>query len=222
MNESVTLRELMNMVPDTSRMKLPTAKALHEDGTAVLFDFKVVETRLTVYANGFFAYEVESRCTVQSVHRCREAVRYEYADGSGSVCGVEIFLDRPFRIRLMLEGEMRLEANQIARQSTHCYSYDNLFAESVDLVDPNLLEDDVVTRMELEKLRAMLNGLTDKQRYAIEMCAIQGMTQVEAAKRLGISREAVKARLKGAKEALKKSGKETIGDYQFPHQSFVI
>lgn len=198
-----TLRELMCMVPDTSNMKLPTAKALRNGDAPKLFDTEASEARLIVYANGFFTYSVDRRCTVQSVHKCRENILYEYLDGHHSVCGAEIFLDRPFQIRLMLEGDIRLEMNQDARHGSHVYSYDNLPQESADLEDPTNLEDSVIAKMDREDLHTYLNQLTHKQQQVVEHYHLRGMTQIETAKKLGISREAVKARLDGAMKALK-------------------
>ena len=189
-----TLRELMCMVPDTSNIKLPTAKALRTGKAPILFDTESSETRLIIYANGFFTYSVDHRCTVQSVHKCRENILYEYVDGHHSVCGAELFLDRPFQIRLMLEGDIRLEMNQEARLSSHVYSYDNLPQESADLEDPTNLEDSVITKMDRENLHTYLNQLTHKQQQVVEHYHLRGMTQIETAKKLGISREAVKVR----------------------------
>lgn len=199
-----TLRELMCMVPDTSNMKLPTAKALRTGKAPILFDTESSETRLIIYANGFFTYSVDHRCTVQSVHKCRENILYEYVDGHHSVCGAELFLDRPFQIRLMLEGDIRLEMNQDARLSSHIYSYDNLPQESADLEDPTNLEDIVLARLDSEELHTYLARLTKKQQQVVECCYLHRMTQIETAKKLEISRDAVKARLDGAMKALRK------------------
>lgn len=205
-----TLRELMCMVPDTSNIKLPTAKALRTGKAPILFDTESSETRLIIYANGFFTYSVDHRCTVQSVHKCRENILYEYVDGHHSVCGEEIFLDRPFQIRLMLEGDIRLEMNQNARLGSHVYSYDNLPQESSDLKDPTNLEDSVIAKLDSEELHVCLSSLTKKQQQVVEFCYICKMTQIETAKKLGISRDAVKSRLDGAMKALKKMIKNNI------------
>lgn len=201
---ATTLRELVNMVPNVSNLKLPTAKKLRTNGTPVLFDKDTSDRRLIVYANGFFAYSYNRRCTVQAIHKCLEDIRYDYVDGQYSICDASIFIDQPFLIRLILEGDIRLEMNQNVRHNSHIYSYDNLSQESCNLKDPLDLEDCIVAKLDNDNLHTCIDRLTKKQQLVIEYCYLRRMTQFETARELGISRDAVKVRLDGAMKALKK------------------
>ncbi len=201
----VTLKELMNMVADTTGGKLPTAKALRNSDSLILYDIDLGISRLTVYENGYFTYTCGSRTTVQSVHKCKESIWYEYADGHRTLCNIDVFLHEPFPTRLMLEGEMRLEMNQNARHCAHQYSYDNMMADSADLACCDDPLNDVLKTMDNSELYAAISELTEKQRCVVEMCCLNGLTQKETAKRLGISRDAVKARLESALMSLRKN-----------------
>lgn len=198
----VSLRELLKEVPNTTGIKLPTAKALRSSDSIILYDIEHNSSRLTVYANGFFIYTHRGYTTVQSIHKCNESIWYEFADGHKDMCSIEQFLDEPFPIRLMLEGDLRLEMNQNARHSTHQYSYDTMEAESSDLASPYSLVDEIMRSIDINELYAAIAELTDKQRDVVVKFYLDGMTQKEVAKQLGISREAVKARLESALRAL--------------------
>jgi len=172
---NTTLRELIAMLPDTSGEKLPTAKALRTGSSPVVFDSGEDGYGIIVYANGFFVYSDGRRSTVQSVHKCCEDIVYEYADKSYSVCDAAVFLDRPFTIRLALEGDIRLETNREVQYGRHVYSYDNLPQESVDLKDPTDIVADLLTKLDGEELYSLLERLTNKQSEVIKKYYLKGM-----------------------------------------------
>lgn len=202
---TVTLRELLNLVPDTSAERLPTAKALRDSEIRILFDVEIGTMRIVVYANGFYTYTDRGSTTVQSVYKCGEDVYYDEAAGHRLAYEAALFMDEPFQIRLALEGDQRLERNCRVRHSIHEYSYDNMPEESADLACKHDFTDDVIDKIGREELAVRVSELTDKQREAIELCYFQNMTQSDAAEYLGITREAVKARLAGGIAVLKKT-----------------
>lgn len=208
-----TLRELFNTVPNTVGVIIPTFNSLRNSNAAILYDSGINSPRLVVYDNGYFTYSVNNHTTVQSIHKCKESIWYEYADGQREMCDVSVFWDEPFQIRLTLEGEMRLETNQNVRHCAHQYTYDNMSDESSDLACHHDFVNDILDSMDKVALYKAISNLTDKQRVVVEMCFLNNMTQKEAACRLGISREAVKARLESALRALRRNGHVKKSEY---------
>ena len=109
-NEHVTLRELRTQISATSEGKLPTFKQLMEMKSAVVAQ-KVVNTALlTVYQNGYAVYEADGARTVMAVDRCKEYT-YDFDNGTRITIQQELLENEEWSIRLLMEGEMRLEHN---------------------------------------------------------------------------------------------------------------
>ena len=185
-----TLEELLKHVPDTRNSKLPTARQLKMSGTKVLTEVETVTGQLAVYDNGYFVYRSGRRVTVQSLHKCQEAIRYTYENGETSIVGMEVFAGLPYTIRLTLEGESRLEENQIRRESAHLSYCDDILnyapADFTDALTDNLT------------IERACQQLTLQQRQILTMYFEQCMSQQEIANLLCISRRSVRSRLKGA------------------------
>ena len=185
-----TLEELLKHVPDTRNSKLPTARQLKMSGTKVLTEVETVTGQLTVYDNGYFVYRSGRRVTVQSLHKCQEPIRYTYENGETSIVGMEVFAGLPCTIRLTLEGESRLEENQIRRESAHLSYFDDIPNQvSADFTDALI---DNIT------IEHACRRLTVQQRQILTMYFEQCMSQREIASLLHISRRSVRSRLMGA------------------------
>ncbi len=74
--KNTTLRELLDMAKGIPvPKKLPSAKTLRLEGKAV-FEVRLGEAEMTVYANGLFLYSLGTRATVRSINSCGKAVVY--------------------------------------------------------------------------------------------------------------------------------------------------
>lgn len=64
----------------------------------------------TAYENGYAVYEVDGSHTVMAVDRCND-YRYDFTDGTYEVIPAEAFEDVEWSVRLLMEGERRMEHN---------------------------------------------------------------------------------------------------------------
>ena len=189
---NLSLRELRMQLTSTKGQPLPSAKALRECGDMVVASARFGrDSELCVYRNGFFLYKALGRTTVGAVDRCDGMV-------SGHALDASLLEDEDWTIRLMLEGEERLEHNNDKRHgSTFSYSCDCV--EREDMRDSFDLEE-MVTQQDL--LARALACLTDKQRQAVELVYFQGMSQTQAQETLHIARGILLARLDGARKKI--------------------
>ena len=185
-NEHVTLRELRTQISATSEGKLPTFKQLMEMKSAVVAQ-KVVNTALlTVYQNGYAVYEADGARTVMAVDRCKEYT-YDFDNGTRITIQQELLENEEWSIRLLMEGEMRLEHN-------HNKTFDKF--ECVSLV--------VLAEIELCMLYEAMDKLTKRQMEVIRLYFYKGMSQQAIAQKLGIGRRAVGNCIEGALKKIKK------------------
>ncbi len=82
--------------------------------------------------------------------------------------------------------------------------HETAMAEPPDLEDWALKPDEVLDQTQrLKRLQAALDGLPDRQRAVIHLCALEGRTNIEAAEIMDISIEAVESLLARARRKLR-------------------
>ena len=208
--KDTTLRELLDMAKGIPiPKKLPSAKALRLEGKAV-FEIRLGEAEMTVYANGLFLYSLGTRATVRSISSCGRAVVYRMnrydreARLKNDIC---IYMDLPFYYRLALEGENELALNADIREERHTYSYDTI-TDSTDLEDPDGdFAEDSAGRIDDSKLKAKmrrgLHALTERQKKVIEYYFEEELSLQQIAKELHCSKQSVDESLKAALKKLR-------------------
>ena len=107
-NAYITLRELKTKIHTVVEKKLPTFKTLMEMKPVAVAQTIVNGAKLTVYENGYAVYEVDNAHTVMAVDRCGD-YRYDFIDGTYNIVPAEIFEGAEWSIRLLMEGEKRIE-----------------------------------------------------------------------------------------------------------------
>lgn len=110
LNTHITLRELKGMIDTVVEKKLPTFKTLMEMNPVAVARTSVNGAKLTAYENGYAVYEVDSAHTVMAVERCGD-YRYDFTDGTHQIVPAETFEDAEWSLRLLMEGEKRMEHN---------------------------------------------------------------------------------------------------------------
>ena len=192
-NEHVTLRELRTQISATSEGKLPTFKQLMEMKSAVVAQ-KVVNTALlTVYQNGYAVYEEYT---------------YEFDNGTRITIQQELLENEEWSIRLLMEGEMRLEHNhnktfdKFECVSLECDGSDWSAVASVDFLQED--NEVVLAEIELCMLYEAMDKLTKRQMEVIRLYFYKGMSQQAIAQKLGIGRRAVGNCIEGALKKIKK------------------
>lgn len=197
----LTLQELKKItaIPEQG-VKTPTAKRLRGTGEAVAEKKLGKGAWIVAYQNGYALYHVGGHSTVFSIHICGSYL-YE-SNGVGSYLSRQLFEKEPWYIRLILEGEDRLERNQRVKEQEKAVSYSAISEEWK--VMENLEENPLKHLVERENMKEMLHCLTNRQRMAVNLCFFQQRTQKEVARELGITSQAVSIILLQAARRLQK------------------
>lgn len=210
-NEKLTLGELLTMVTPTKGANIPTRKALKASYEPIA----VYCTRnfcLSIYENGFALAEAWKRYAVFRVDRCKE---YHYDTGHEMLANqknsatkpdimFEEFLDEPWTVRLLLTAEDKLEENNdmAARRAISVHP-----AIASDVQQYNrYVHGESVENQVLGKMLKMdaLSTLTDRQREAMLLYHVEGYTQEEIGRMLGISTTAARDRINAGIKRIRK------------------
>ena len=186
----LTLQELKGIteIPG-QRIKMPTAKNLRETGRTVAEKQLENNTWITVYQNGYALY-----------HACGA---YLYvSSGISSYLPEQFFEKEPWYVRLVLEGEDRLDRNQRTKEQEKTVSY-HAISEEWEAMG-NARENPLEYLVGRENRDELLRCLTGRQRKAVSLCFFQQKSRKEAAKVLGISSPAVSTILSQAARRLRK------------------
>lgn len=195
-----TLRELMNMVPDTTNIEAPTPRALRDQvGLLIKVDFS--DGAMEIYENGFFIYSAKQRSAVVRVHDCASGYYYEYADGKKEDFPEDFWMDAPFSTRLAIEGERHLDMNFDRRIRKHMSSYDAFDFDPAALMHSDHNIDGYANKTELYNA---IHALTPNQQEIINLVFIQGYSQADVARMKGCSKPSVTESLERARKRLKK------------------
>ena len=154
----------------------------------------VDDASLTVYQNGYAVYEMDDAHTVIAVDRCGD-YRYDFTDGTYQVVPAETFEETEWSVRLLMEGERRMEHNRNNRTaenenvSLECDGSDWSAAVMVDFWDEDNAE--MLADRELRRLYAAMSKLTERQSEILQLYFYKGMNQYEIAEELGICQQSV-------------------------------
>ena len=185
----LTLQELKQITDIPGNQgKLPTARQLRESGVVIAKERFGGETEISVYQDGFVLYRTGKYSTVFPLHSCGD---YFYISDGSAVHLPEQFFDREsWYLRLVLEGEDRLNRNSEERERSRNVSYSAVSEEWAVMAD--LAESAIEQLAERETVEEMLQILTERQRTVIGRYYMQEKTQKQIAEELGVSRLAVR------------------------------
>ena len=205
-NAHITLKELKDKIASTGKGDLPKFKALMERDPEPVAEQIIDNGCITVFANGYAVYVQDGMHTVIAVDRCG-GYNYDFAEGHQYV-EAEVFDEMEWSIRLLMEGERRLEANRARcnrRVEEFSLANDGTDWSASKMVD--FLQEDnaqLIADEELQRLYTAIGKLTDRQQEVIQLYYFKGMTQEAIAEELGISQRAVGYSIEGALKKLKK------------------
>ena len=197
----LTLQELKQIVDATEHgCKAPTAKHLKEAGEIIEREKLGKNVEITVYKNGYVLYQVGRHATVFPLHICEN---YLYPSNSAPVrLTGAVFEEEAWYLRPALEGEDRLSRNQEERERDNTISYSAVSEEW------NVMEDGGISIQEQfenrETVQEILRLLTDRQRVVVSRFFLQGKTQRQISRELGISSPAVSTILSRAVQRIRK------------------
>ena len=197
----MTLQELKEIteIPE-QRIKVPTAKNLRETGRAVAEKQLENNTWITAYQNGYALYHACGHSTVFPIHSCGA---YLYvSNGISSYLPEQFFEKESWYVRLVLEGEDRLDRNQRAKEQERNVSY-NAISEEWEVMG-NAGESPLEYLVNRENRKEIMHCLTERQKTVVSLCFFQQKSRKEAAKELGISSPAISIILSQAARRLRK------------------
>lgn len=207
-NAHITLHELKEKIDAVVEKKLPSFKALMEMKPMAVAQTTVDDASLTVYQNGYAVYEMDDAHTVIAVDRCGD-YRYDFTDGTYQVVPAETFEETEWSVRLLMEGERRMEHNRNNRTaetenvSLECDGSDWSAAVMVDFLDEDNAE--MLADRELRRLYAAMSKLTERQSEILQLYFYKGMNQYEIAEELGICQQSVNRIMNQAVKRLRKN-----------------
>ena len=207
-NAHISLRELKNRVDKVLEKKIPGYKQLMEMNPVVAARTTVNGATITAYMNGYAVYEADDAHTVLDVNRCGD-YRYDFNDGTYEVVPAEVFEDAEWSVRLVMEGERRLENNRskISRDyeefALSCDGSDWAEASMIDFMEEENAE--MLADEELRKLYAAMSKLTERQQEVVQLYFYKGLTQEEIADEFGLNKSTVCRDLAAALKKIKKN-----------------
>ena len=153
-----------------------------------------LDSKISVYQNGYVVYQVGKHSTVFPLHSCRD---YFYMADRKAVCLSEQFFgNKVWYLRLVLEGEDRLNRNHEEKERNWNISYS---AISEDWFAMENLTESVLEQLEKQETVAeILQDLSERQKYIIQKYYLQEETQEQISNELGISQQAVSATISHA------------------------
>lgn len=184
----LTLHELKQItdIPSLGN-KVPTARYLRENEEILVKKKINTDAEVMVFQCGYAVYHVSRYYTVYPLDICGE---YQYFDEEGiCVISEEYFDQRPWYVRVALEGEDRLNHNQEVREQGKTVSYSAVSEEWEVMA---VSEDHLVEEMHLRAIiEALMEILTEQQRNVVCGYYFGQKSQRELSKEMEISASAV-------------------------------
>lgn len=197
----LTLQELKQVadIPEYGN-RIPTAKYLRENGTVIEKKRLGSDVEITAYQNGYILYQVGRHFTVFPLHSCGS---YLYISSSYMVpLSGNMFEDEMWYVRLVMEGEDRLNRNQEERERDKTVSYSAVSEEWNVMKEAGpSIQEQVEKR---ETVEEVLKLLTKRQCTVVIRFFLQEKTQKQISRELGISSPAVSTILSQAIQRIRK------------------
>ena len=205
---TLSLTILREMLPSTEGVNTPSEVWIREHADEILCSADFEGAVLHVYRNGFYTYTKDRHTSILRVdgfHR----LRYDFQDGTGNIVEEAEYIESPYFIGLLINGENQYECNEGKRNNyRHEFYIDGDGEDWNDGCSVPSAEDKVMeredAREEHERLRQAMDKLTDRQREIVNLYYFQKLTQEEIAKRLGIRQQSVLDVLNAAIKRLQK------------------
>ncbi|MBR2086611.1 MAG: hypothetical protein IJ906_05665 [Oscillospiraceae bacterium] len=210
LNAKMPLREMLTLI-SPAKGKIPTPKYLRDNFKPVAI-CSLRNFSMTVYENGFAVVRGFKRYAVIRVDKCKDytfhTVHEKLARQKNSATkpdiAFEAFLDVPWTSRIALTGQDKLDENNDLAAWRAIWEHSEI-AEDVQqynrYIHGESVENTVCNRLAHEEV---LNLLTDKQKEALILYYGEGYTMQMIGDMLGITRDAVKDRVHGGLQRIRK------------------
>lgn len=195
MNSHITLKELLELVPEKTVGRAPSVKKIRSAGIPVAVS---EDGNAVCYSNGFICCTSGSGTTVFPIRKCKG-----YTYDSSQKKNIKKFsecemLEFEWYIAVMMYGESRLEHNQECRDRCHHYEFDEGDEDGIEgIADSHKLEID-------DSFLELCSCLSERQRTMIVYSFAYGYTHEEIAEILKVKRTTVTNTIANALKLIKK------------------
>lgn len=198
----LTLQELKRIVDVPGfGVRLPTPKQLRTSRLVIAQERLGLDSEISAYQSGYGLYQVGKHFTVFPLHSCGD---YLYlADGKTVILPERFFENREWYLRLVLEGEDRLNRNHEEKERSWNISYSAISENWMAM--ENRTESMLEHLTKQETVAEILEILSARQKYVIQKYYLQEETQEQISKELGISQQAVSAMISQAVRSIRKN-----------------
>lgn len=198
----MTLQELKRIVDVPGfGVRLPTPKQLRTSRLVIAQERLGLDSEISAYQSGYGLYQVGKHFTVFPLHSCGD---YLYlADGKTVILPERFFENREWYLRLVLEGEDRLNRNHEEKERSWNISYSAVSENWMAM--ENRTESMLEHLTKQETVAEILEILSARQKYVIQKYYLQEETQEQISKDLGISQQAVSAVISQAIRSIRKN-----------------
>ncbi len=198
----MTLQELKRIVDVPGfGVRLPTPKQLRTSRLVIAQERLGLDSEISAYQSGYGLYQVGKHFTVFPLHSCGD---YLYlADGKTVILPERFFENREWYLRLVLEGEDRLNRNHEEKERSWNISYSAISENWMAM--ENRTESMLEHLTKQETVAEILEILSARQKYVIQKYYLQEETQEQISKELGISQQAVSAMISQAVRSIRKN-----------------
>lgn len=157
---------------------------------------------IQVFGNGYVLYEEDGKCTVFHLSDIRgkgkeyETVKESFGSKKERTVPDEVYMNEDWKLRLLLEGNERIQHNQEKRESDHVQFHYSEYSEDMKELgyEPELLEE-LLNEIKKEEGRRVIEAVRASMKPAQWKIYVLvegvGFRQREVAEKLGITQQAV-------------------------------
>ena len=203
--DTLTYRELREMLPDFHGQCLPTPKALWNELRGRFLEVVDDDYRIRIYTNGLYLYREPGGATVYPVSKCAKIAFPSVEDG----LHVTDMRDFVWFLPLKIAGEFRVDNNRSSREEYWCpFHFEEEIPEHLMPCTSDFVREtdqDAEERAYRERYASMmsaLNDLTERQREVLTLYRVEGMKMSEIAESLGVCKSTISITIQRAEKHL--------------------
>ena len=204
-----TLKQLRNSI---EKPKAGAAYQTIKKDVDIFLETEVDGAKILVYQNGYITYQRDDRTATFHITVCKDYV-YQYADGLRTIISEKEFENCDWTIRVVMEGERRIEKNQKSQMEKNELGYsvgdDNETIRKIEHLDEDVFVDPTpsweevqVNRETLQYLEKIVSDLLPRQKELLQKRYLEGMQFKDIAEEWGCKEKTVQKVEKRVRERL--------------------
>lgn len=186
-----TLKSLADHAP--KKHKVPGIKQLESCGSHIIVREMIGDLEITAFQNGFVACRREKYTCVFRLHDCGGYYYQTAITDTPIYLPAELFENESWYIRLYLEGEDSLNKNYERKQRRNTMSYADGMEEYINAFADLRMEGlkVLLAHEDMQLFLERLSHLSEKQRLALQLYYLNGLSLADCATIYGATERAV-------------------------------